>query len=253
MADQKTGFPRIAADQTGFPRRSETELRTLDQQQPELDPLVYELMRRATRPMVPQISQGWSMLADLLDNPRGGSSNVPLETLKGLIAGGMTGLGDAAAGMTSPLGIASGAVASALGPEMRAAAPGMRALLRRGPKPPSGGPAPPGPEFMPTDQTPPSRWATMADVGGGEAGAAAGSADTGSSMTLTELMRRLGEGDFGGSGTGKVNVDLLVKLAALGGGAAYGIPKLMQVIKGMQGAKQKYNPLDRYADVVKEP
>jgi hypothetical protein len=36
-----------------------------------------ELMRRANQPLLPQIGEGWDNIADLINNPDSGSSNVP--------------------------------------------------------------------------------------------------------------------------------------------------------------------------------
>jgi hypothetical protein len=37
-----------------------------------------ELMRRAQQPLLPQIGEGWDNIANLIDDPNSGSSNVPL-------------------------------------------------------------------------------------------------------------------------------------------------------------------------------
>jgi hypothetical protein len=64
-----------------------------------------ELMRRANQPLLPQIGEGWDNIADLINNPDSGSSNVPLQTVKGGLAGMAHGLGQVATEATSPLGI----------------------------------------------------------------------------------------------------------------------------------------------------
>jgi hypothetical protein len=64
-----------------------------------------ELMRRANQPLLPQIGEGWDNIADLINNPDSGSSNVPLQTVKGGLAGMAHGVGQVASEATSPLGI----------------------------------------------------------------------------------------------------------------------------------------------------
>jgi hypothetical protein len=74
-----------------------------------------ELMRRAQAPLLPQIGEGWDNIANLIDDPNSGSSNVPLQTVKGGIAGMAHGLGKVAADATSPLGIIAMLAGSRLG------------------------------------------------------------------------------------------------------------------------------------------
>jgi hypothetical protein len=78
-----------------------------------------ELMRRATKPILPQIGEGWDQIANLIDDPNGGSSNVPLETLKGGLAGMAHGVGKVAADATSPLGIIAMMAGAKLGGKQR--------------------------------------------------------------------------------------------------------------------------------------
>lgn len=133
--------------------------------------------------MLPQIKEGWQHLANIVDDPTGGSSNVPMETLKGALAGGMEGLGDVASNLTSPLGLASTGLAGALGAGARAGkavSPQYLEAIRS--KMPAGGPGKMPAEFAPT---------------GGEQG-----------MISTETLAKLG---LGGLGAG-VGIPKLVQL-----------------------------------------
>jgi hypothetical protein len=74
-----------------------------------------ELMRRAQTPLLPQIGEGWDKIADLINNPDSGSSNVPLQTVKGGLAGMAHGLGKVATEATSPIGLIALMAGSRLG------------------------------------------------------------------------------------------------------------------------------------------
>jgi hypothetical protein len=86
-----------------------------------------ELMRRANQPLLPQIGEGWDNIADLINNPDSGSSNVPLQTVKGGLAGMAHGLGQVATEATSPLGI----IAMMAGAKLGGSSGGGRTLAAR--------------------------------------------------------------------------------------------------------------------------
>lgn len=71
--------------------------------------MVRALWDKANTPLVPQIQDGWDKLADMVNPaPTLDDANHPTRAkLKGLLAGSMQGLGGVAAGLTSPVGIAS--------------------------------------------------------------------------------------------------------------------------------------------------
>lgn len=69
--------------------------------------LFAKLTQLATQPLVPQIAEGWNNVANVIDDPNSGSSNVPLARARGAVAGMAQGLGNVAAGATSPLGLLS--------------------------------------------------------------------------------------------------------------------------------------------------
>lgn len=120
--------------------------------------LVSELMRRAQQPLLPQIGEGWDQIANLIDDPNGGSSNVPLETVKGGLAGIAHGVGKVASDATSPLGLlamlAGGGAGRGLAKLGKTAQMGKYAEAAKGLKPNL------PPEFTPVGDEP-QRMATM--------------------------------------------------------------------------------------------
>ena len=76
------------------------------------DSKLMALWQALNKPMVPQIQEGWDAIANQIDP--GTEISPTMARIRGGLAGGLQGLGSVAAGLTSPIGLATLAAGSIL-------------------------------------------------------------------------------------------------------------------------------------------